>query len=93
MEHRTREDGENLAPTEAKKVPSEKPSFASTTDDPLATAGTGGSDDPKGKVRPGGGHVPADSDEFERRAARLDEAEAEAKAPTNDLSSQEGGRR
>jgi hypothetical protein len=41
---------------------SKKPSFGSTTDDPLATAGTGGKDDPKGKARPGGGQVPAISD-------------------------------
>jgi hypothetical protein len=45
------------------KVPSEKPSFSSTEDDPLATAGTGGSEDPKGRVRPGGGEVPSDSGE------------------------------
>lgn len=42
------------------KVPSEKPSFSSTEDDPFATAGTGGTEDPKGRVRPGGGEVPAD---------------------------------
>ena len=45
------------------KVPSTKPSFTSLEDDPLATAGTGGSKDPKGLVRPGGGEVPADSDD------------------------------
>jgi hypothetical protein len=45
------------------KVPSDKPSFSSTQDDPLATAGTGGSEDAKGRVRPGGGEVPADSGE------------------------------
>lgn len=56
--------------------PSRRPSYASTTDDPLATVGTGGRDDPKGKVRPGGGVVPADSDEFERRKQRLDETES-----------------
>ena len=30
----------------------DKPSFSSTTEDPLATAGTGGSDDPKGPDKP-----------------------------------------
>lgn len=43
------------------KVPSEQPSFSSLKDEPLATAGIVGSDDPKGRVRPGGGEVPADS--------------------------------
>ena len=43
------------------KVPTDKPSFSSTEDEPLATAGTGGSEDPKGRVRPGGGEVPSDS--------------------------------
>jgi hypothetical protein len=45
------------------KVPSEKPSFSSFKDEPLATAGIVGSDDPKGRVRSGGGEVPADSPE------------------------------
>lgn len=43
------------------KQPSREPSFSSTEDEPLATAGTGGSEDPKGRVRPGGGEVPADT--------------------------------
>ena len=45
------------------KVPAEKPSFSSLKDEPLATAGIVGSDDPKGRVRPGGGEVPSDSPE------------------------------
>lgn len=53
MTERKRDDG---------KVPSKRPSFSSFEDDPLATAGTGGSEDPKGLVRRGGGEVPADSD-------------------------------
>ena len=47
------------------KVPSKKPSFSSLEDEPLATAGIIGSQDPKGLVRPGGGEVPADSDDQE----------------------------
>jgi hypothetical protein len=43
------------------KVESKKPSFSSFEDDPLATAGVGGSEDPKGRVRPDGEEVPADS--------------------------------
>jgi hypothetical protein len=45
------------------KVPSEKPSFSSFKDEPLATAGIVGSEDPKGRVRPGGSEVPSDSPE------------------------------
>jgi hypothetical protein len=67
--------GTTKAPT-AEKQPSKKPSFSSTEDDPLATAGTGGSEDLKGKVRPGGDEVPADSDALERRNKRLDEADS-----------------
>ena len=48
------------------KVPSEKPSFSSLKDEPLATAGIVGSDDAKGRVRPGSGEVPADSPEDDR---------------------------
>jgi hypothetical protein len=48
------------------KVPSEKPSFSSLEDDPLVTTGIVGSEDPKGRVRPGGGEVPADSDDDDR---------------------------
>lgn len=53
---------------EAGKVPSDKPSFSSIKDEPLATAGIVGSDDPQGRVRPGGGEVPADSPENESDA-------------------------
>ena len=56
------------------KVPADEPSFSSVEDDPLATAGTGGSEDPKGRVRPGGGEVPADSadsDEEQERQEKL----------------------
>ena len=56
MTEKKRDDG---------KVPSKKPSFSSLEDDPLATAGTGGSEDPKGLVRPGGGEVPSDTDDQE----------------------------
>ena len=34
------------------KPQQDKPSFSSTKDDPLATAGTGGSEDPKGPNKP-----------------------------------------
>lgn len=67
------------APAEEKQ-PSTTPSFAATEDEPLATAGTGGSEDPKGKVRPGADVVPAGTDEFNRRKARLDEADARGRA-------------
>ncbi|MFN2444886.1 MAG: hypothetical protein ABR606_04780 [Vicinamibacterales bacterium] len=53
---------------------SKKPSFSSTEDEPLATAGTGGSEDPKGNLKPGGGQVPADSadaDEEQKREEKL----------------------
>ncbi len=56
------------------KVETQDPSFSSTEDEPLATAGTGGSEDPKGKVRPGGGEVAAetpDSDEERKRQEKL----------------------
>lgn len=49
MTERKRDDG---------KVPSKRPSFGSFEDDPLATAGTGGSEDPKGLVRRGGARFP-----------------------------------
>lgn len=49
------------------KQPSSAPSFAATEDEPLVTAGTGGSEEPQGKVRPGGGAVPADSEDRDRR--------------------------
>ncbi|MCC7124786.1 MAG: hypothetical protein IT178_08045 [Acidobacteria bacterium] len=35
------------------EVRTERPSFAKLKDDPLATAGTGGSEEPKGRQRPG----------------------------------------
>lgn len=41
------------SPKPAEQPKSEdKPSFTSTSDDPLATAGTGGSEDPKGAHKP-----------------------------------------
>lgn len=87
-ESRARQDDEAMAPDEAEKQPSTKPSFASTEDDPLATAGTGGSHDPKGMVRPGLGQVPTDSDEFERRAERLDQIDEDAKKVPKDPKSE-----
>ena len=36
----------------ADESPKDKPSFSSSKDNPLATAGTGGSDDPKGPNKP-----------------------------------------
>ena len=52
-----------------RKVPTEQPSFSSTEDDPLATAGTGGSEEPKGRVRPGGGQVADNSREADEEEA------------------------
>lgn len=75
---------DETAPRGTEKQPSDTPSFAGTDDEPLATAGTGGSHDPKGRVRPGGGQVPADSDEFDRRAERLEKADADAKQRPRD---------
>ena len=56
------------------KVPTEQPSFSSTEDDPLATAGTGGSEEPQGRVRPGGGDEapePHEPDEEQARQEKL----------------------
>lgn len=73
-----------MPPGEAEKQLSTTPSFASTGDEPLATAGTGGSEDRKGKVRPGGGQASADSEAFTKRADALDQADDESRQKPKD---------